>query len=136
MFQPSTHSHYGTTEESSGGMDQYTQMLDELAPTLNKLLFGGSPREEVELTRAKIANLEALRDGTSSQLLKNAYNLQLTKLYAQLAAAEDALAEAELTEQAKRTGQAIGLVAGMVGIVFLVQGVRTLVAYQRKADRG
>lgn len=136
MFRPSTHSHYGEAQSEPAGYDQYTSMLDQLAPTINTLLFGGSPREEVELARAKITNLEKLRDATSSQLLKNAYNLQLTKLYAQLAAAEDALAEAELTEQATRTGQALAIIGGAVGIVFLVQGVRTLVAYQRKAERG
>jgi hypothetical protein len=136
MFRPSTHSQYGSPDQASDGYDQYTSMLDQLAPTINTLLFGGSPREEVELARAKITNIEKLRDGTSSQILKNAYNLQLTKLYAQLAAAEDALAEAELTEQATRTGQALAIIGGAVGVVFLVQGVRTLIAYQRKAERG
>ena len=134
MFKPSKYSHYGA-DEASADLTQYTSMLEQLAPSLNTLLFGGSPREEVELTKAKIANLEQLRDSTSSSLLKNAYNLQLTKLYAQLAAAEDALAEAELTEQATRTGQAIALVGGLAGIVVLVQVVRTLRAYQKKAER-
>ena len=134
MFKPSKYSHYGA-DEASADLTQYTSMLEQLAPSLNTLLFGGSPREEVELTKAKIANLEQLRDSTSSNLLKNAYNLQLTKLYAQLAAAEDALAEAELTEQATRTGQAIALVGGLAGIVVLVQVVRTLRAYQKKAER-
>ena len=134
MFKPSKYSHYGA-DEASADLTQYTSMLEQLAPSLNTLLFGGSPREEVELTKAKIANLEQLRDSTSSNLLKNAYNLQLTKLYAQLAAAEDALAEAELTEQATRTGQAIALVGGLAGIVVLVQVVRTLRAYKKKAER-
>lgn len=134
MFKPSKYSHYGA-DEASTDYSQYTSMLEQLAPSLNTLLFGGSPREEVELTKAKIANLEQLRDSTSSNLLKNAYNLQLTKLYAQLTAAEDALAEAELTEQATRTGQAIALVGGLAGIVVMVQVVRTLRAYQKKAER-
>lgn len=135
MFTPSKHSHYGEAQVAKNSGD-YAQMLEQYAPGLNKLIFGGDARESVALTQAKIENLENMRDATSSSVLKNIYNLQLNKLYAQLNASQAELAEAETTQQTERVGQALALIAGLGAIVLIAQGTLTLRSVSRRADRG
>jgi hypothetical protein len=134
MFKPSKHSNYGNTDQA-GSPPDYSVMLEQYAPGLNKLIFGGDARESVALTQAKIENLEGMRDATSNQFLQNIYNMQLNKLYAQLSASQSELAEVETTQQTERVAQALAIVAGIGLIVLFTQGTLTLRSFSRKADR-
>jgi hypothetical protein len=135
MFKPSKHSHYGNADGAQASGD-YSVMLEQYAPGLNKLIFGGDARESVARTQAKIVNLEGLRDATSNQFLTNIYNMQLNKLYAQLEASQSELIESETTQQTERVAQALAIIAGMAAIVLIAQGTLTLRSVSRRADRG
>lgn len=138
MFPPSHLSSYGASEAAqlaSAVVDSassavtgdpadedagYQQYLEDYGPALLKLLKGQTPREKVEVLRARIQNLQKLYKSTRNNALRNIYAGQLNKLQAMLRAAKVELAESEETSQTLKATKVISLVGGVMGVGVLV----------------
>ena len=124
-FLPSTRADladaYGDTTLPSSD-ESYSQMLQQYAPALSSILFGGDPREKYEQKKAALANFTQLYNGASSQVLKNLYGMKIRVLQGEIEALEEMAGEerrAGMFTQGTKLGGILLLVGGSVATVMV-----------------
>ncbi len=125
QFQPSSYSDYGAAEEDEG--QSSSAMLEEYAPAISALLFGGDPRQQYEKKKATLATYKDLHAKAPSAVLKNIYAMKIRSLQAEIEALEEIVGEertAVITTQAGKVGGAFMLVAGGVAALMLTNYLR------------
>ena len=115
-FQPSAYSGYGQTEEESADP---AAMLEQYAPAISAMLFGGDPREQAAKLSAKFENYRQLYKNAKTGVAKNFYAMQINKMEAQLEAVQEQAGEeraAVVTTQANKIGLILLLMGGTVAV--------------------
>ena len=137
MFVPSRQS-YGDSSPAAEEETDYRQMLEEYGPALMGVLKGKSPREKVEVLRAKLENQYAAYNATTG-FARKLLAANIIKLMAQLRAAEAELAEAEETSLTLRYGKGMMVVGGFLtltlGSLLAVKAIQYLNAAKQAQDR-
>ena len=125
QFQPSSYSDYGKAEEGEG--QSPSAVLEEYAPAISALLFGGDPRQQYEKKRAQIKTYKELYNKTANSALRSVYAMKIRNLEAELVALGEIASEeraAVVTTQAGKVGGAFMLIAGGVAALMLTNYLR------------
>ena len=125
QFQPSSYSDYGAAEEDEG--QSPSAVLEEYAPVISELIFGGDPRQQYEKKKASLANYKSMYNKAPSAFLKNVYAMKIQSLQAEIKALEEQAGEeraAVITTQAGKLGGTFMLVAGGVAALLIANYFR------------
>jgi len=119
---------YGADEAADGGSQQQAaQALEQYAPAISALLFGGDPREKYEKKKAALANYTNMYNKAPSSFLRNIYAMKIRSLQAEIRALEELVGEeraAVITTQAGKISGAVLLAAGALTALLIGNYVR------------
>ena len=125
-FNPSRYSDYGS-DDSSASTSDTSELLEEYAPAISALLFGGDPREKYEKKKANLQTYKELYNKTPSAALRAVYLTKIRSLEAELVALEEIVGEERagvITTQAGKVGGTFMLVAGGVAALLIANYFR------------
>jgi hypothetical protein len=123
-FNPSTYSDveavYGYGEADTGEPQKKSgEILEEYAPAISSLLFGGDPRQQYEKKKAQLENYKRLYNSAGSSFLRGIYANKIRTLQGEIRALAEKAGE-------ERTAVAITQTGKIGGIVLLVAGTVTV----------
>lgn len=121
------------TLDGLGGFSA-ADLLPEAAKAYAQYEAAAEPKTQVELLKAKISNMKAMRERMPIAAIF--YNNEIAKLQARLRAAQSKLGVAKEGEQAKRDWRSLGFTAAGVGILIGVSLLGLVIAKTIKASRG
>jgi hypothetical protein len=130
-FQPSTygdlHAAYGEGEEEPEEKQSAGEVLEDFAPAISSLLFGGDPRQQYEKKKAKLDNYKRLYNKAPNAFLRGIYANKIRTLQAEISALGEQADEARIsvaTTQMGKVGGVAMLVAGTIGILVTANFMR------------
>lgn len=109
-------------------------ILPEAAKAYAQYEAAAEPKTQVELLKAKISNMKAMRERMPIAAIF--YDNEIAKLQARLRAAQSKLGVAKEGEQAKRDWRSLGFAVSGVGILIGVSLLGLVIAKTIKASRG
>ncbi len=124
QFHPSS---YGDVSGAYGEADASAQQgqgaaaMEQYAPAISALLFGGDPREKHEKKKAALANYKSLYSRAPNKFLKNIYAMKIRSLKAEIRALEEIVGEERaavaLTQGGKLGGTFLLLAGGAAALM-------------------
>jgi hypothetical protein len=106
--------------DSSGAA---AQALEQYAPAISALIFGGNPREQYEKKKAQLASYKSMYNSAPNSFLRGIYATKIRSLEAEVKALEELAGEdraAVLLTQSGKVGGTFMLIAG--GVAALMFG--------------
>jgi hypothetical protein len=119
-------SNEGETSTEGGGFED---LLEQYAPAVSSVLFGGDPIEEAAVTRARIENYRQMYNNASSGFLQNLYAMRINTLTEKLKALEERASESRTAAATTQAGKIGGIV--LFGAGALALGLIGFYFYQR-----
>ena len=145
-FQPSSYSlsnPSGDAPSSDTPSGKGARTLEQYAPAISSLIFGGDPREKLAKKTASLANFRALYKGTASGFLRKVYANKIRTLQQEVQALQEIAGEersAVMVTQGAKFGGIFLLVAGGTALLmagnFFRQKARVAQAKAKRIEKG
>lgn len=122
QFQPSPYSDYGEGEDPAP-----SAVLEEYAPAISALLFGGDPRQQYEKKKAQVKTYKEMYNKTTNSALRSIYAMKISNLEGELIALDEISGEERagvITTQAGKIGGTFMVVAGGVAALMIANYFR------------
>ena len=109
-------------EGEDGDSGAAAQALEQYAPAVSALLFGGNPREQYEKKKAQLDNYKSMYNSAPNNFLRGIYSAKIRSLEAEVKALEELAGEERaavvLTQSGKLGGTFMLIAGGVAALMF------------------